>query len=99
MILVLFSLFGFSSKVSLSNLDQPPLLQVLGPPGSRAVWRLHQGEDPADPRDQAARGGPQGGGGGAQVPQGVQRQQCHDHLLELHGDHPVEQQQCQDTMV
>ena len=34
MILVLFSLFSFSSKVSLSNLDQPPLLQVLG---SRAI--------------------------------------------------------------
>ena len=55
--------------------------QVPGPTLGRTIWRIHKGEDPPDRGDQAAVRVAQGGGGVDQVPQGVHRQQRHDHLI------------------
>ena len=55
--------------------------QVPGPTQGGAVRRVHQGEDPVDRGDEAAVRAGQGRGGVDQVPQGVHRQQRHDHLI------------------
>ena len=55
--------------------------QVPGPTLGRTIWRIHKGEDSPDRGDQAAVRVAQGGGGVDQVPQGVHRQQRHDHLI------------------
>ena len=73
------------SKVSLANLSHSIFIfypvQVPGPTHGGAVWRVHQGEDPVDRGDEAAVRAGQGRGGVDQVPQGVHRQQRHDHLI------------------
>ena len=73
------------SKVSLANLSHSIFIfypvQVPGPTHRGAVWRVHQGEDPVDRGDEAAVRAGQGRGGVDQVPQGVHRQQRHDHLI------------------